>query len=169
MFASSSSDTPSDGIIKPDESNNNWSTRKSNSALNNNLSLPLLSCHNYTTKFRDIIVSVIVLKFPALYKHLFQNIRIIHFAANTGIYLGLLLDCLRHSWKQFFSSHICMIFSSSEGKLMDSGTGSTMVTGTLHNTNVKQNRSWMSNFTLYVLHIRRSNRKCFTFHHLDLF
>lgn len=42
------------------------------------------------------------------------------------IYLGLFLDCLRHSWKQSFFCHNCRIFSSSEGKLMDSGTGSTM-------------------------------------------
>lgn len=50
--------------------------------------------------------------------------------ANICSYLGLFLDCFRHSWKQFFVSHICMIFSSSEGKLMDSGTGSTMVSAT---------------------------------------
>lgn len=163
MFASYSTDTPWISLIKPDELNNNWLTRKSKSALGNNLSLLLLSCDNYTTEFRDIIMSVIALKLSALCKTFIPKHRnTIHFAdkklnkwtkSNTGIYLGLLLDCLRHSWKQFFSSHICMIFSSSEGKLMDSGTGSTMVSGTLHNTNVKQNRSWMSNFTLYVLHI----------------
>lgn len=55
------------------------------------------------------------------------------YRGNICSYLGLFLDCFRHSWKQFFSSHICMVFSSSEGKLMDSGTGSTMVSGAIHN------------------------------------
>lgn len=67
-------------------------------------------------------------------------------------YLGLFLDCLRHSWKQSFSFQNFRILSSSEGKLIDSGTGSTMVSAKhTENQNVtrqtcvarrQDNKSW---------------------------
>lgn len=56
---------------------------------------------------------------------------------NSYVYLGLFLDCLRHSWKQSFFCQNSNIFSSSEGKLMDSGTGSTMASVQKQSANQK--------------------------------
>ncbi len=78
-------------------------------------------------------------------------LQIKNYKPGSWAYLGLFLDCLRHSWKQSFSFQNFRIFSSSEGKLIDSGTGSTMMSAKTENQNVtrqtcvvrrQDNKSW---------------------------
>lgn len=72
-------------------------------------------------------------------------------------HLGRFLLCFRHSWKQSFSCQNCRIRSSSVGKLMDSGTASTILITSHHNTH--KHKHIKLHLKLAYLHRNTSNTK----------